>query len=161
MYLALVVVHVLAAMVWVGGVLFLALVGAPALRRVEPAELRAALFASLGMRFRAVGWSAVVLLLVSGTALLHGRGWLTGDLLLNGDFWATRAGGALAWKLGLVLLMVLLTAVHDVALSPSRVLAQESDPSWPRRRRSAILLARAGSLAAVGAVIAAVVLARS
>ena len=47
-----VTVHVLAALFWLGGMLFLGLVGAPVLRAVEPPALRQRLFHDLGMRFR-------------------------------------------------------------------------------------------------------------
>ena len=40
LYYASVSVHVLAAMLWLGGMFSLAVVGAPVLRRVEPPALR-------------------------------------------------------------------------------------------------------------------------
>src|SRR5690554_4486628 len=43
-----VTLHVLAALLWLGGMFFLAVVGAPVLRKVEPAALRARLFQELG-----------------------------------------------------------------------------------------------------------------
>lgn len=39
-----VTLHLLATMLWLGGTFFLAIVGAPVLRRVEPASLRSELF---------------------------------------------------------------------------------------------------------------------
>lgn len=161
MYLTLVTLHVLSAMVWIGGVLFLALVGAPALRRVEPAELRARLFEEIGMRFRYVGWGAVTVLLVTGTWIMQLRGWLAWGLLSNPDFWRGATGSALGWKLGLVTVMLVLSLWHDVALSPgkARELAQRPDGAAMRRRL--VLLARLGGVAAIGVVIAAVQLARA
>ena len=47
-YLVNVTIHVFAALFWLGGMFFLALVGAPVLRKVEPPELRARLFQQLG-----------------------------------------------------------------------------------------------------------------
>jgi len=41
MYYLNVTIHVLAAMVWLGGMLFFAAVGAPVLRKVESPQLRA------------------------------------------------------------------------------------------------------------------------
>ena len=40
LYNLVVTLHVLAALFWLGGMFFLALVGAPVLRAVEPPELR-------------------------------------------------------------------------------------------------------------------------
>ena len=54
-----VTVHVFAAILWLGGMFFLAVVGAPVLRTVEPPELRRELFRRLGERFRAAGWAAI------------------------------------------------------------------------------------------------------
>jgi uncharacterized membrane protein len=47
-YFVNVTVHVFAALLWLGGMFFLAVVGAPVLRSVEPPELRAQLFRRLG-----------------------------------------------------------------------------------------------------------------
>lgn len=161
MYLALVTLHVLSAMVWIGGVLFLALVGAPALRRVEPAELRARLFEEIGMRFRYVGWGAVTVLLVTGTWIMQLRGWLAWGLLSNPDFWRGATGSALGWKLGLVTVMLVLSLWHDVALSPAKARELAQRPDGAAMRRRLVLLARLGGVAAIGVVIAAVQLARA
>ena len=56
-YLVSVTLHLLAAVVWIGGLLFIAII-APTLRKVEPAELRNELFRQIGERFRLVGWTA-------------------------------------------------------------------------------------------------------
>jgi copper resistance protein D len=56
LYYAAVTAHLLAALLWLGGMFFLGVVGAPVLRRVEPPALRQRLFHELGTRFRSVGW---------------------------------------------------------------------------------------------------------
>jgi uncharacterized membrane protein len=160
LYLTMATIHVLAAITWVGGVAFLALVGAPALRRVEPPSLRSALFEAIGMRFRRVGWGAVAILLVSGTWLLQLRGWLSWRLLGDGAFWATALGRALAWKLALVTVMLVLSAAHDLLVSPARARALEARADGAVVRRRLVLLARVGALAALGVVVAAVRLVR-
>jgi putative copper resistance protein D len=53
LYLLNVTLHVLAALLWLGGMFFFALVGAPVLRRLEPAALRARIFAEPGQAFPA------------------------------------------------------------------------------------------------------------
>jgi putative copper resistance protein D len=154
-YLAAVILHVLAAVIWLGGAFFFALVGAPVLRRVNPPELRRALFDALGRRFRVVGWSAVAVLLASGTALVHGRGWTSAAL--DGSLWSTPGGRMLAWKLAAVAGMVVATAVHDFSLGPRAAVAGPDAESL--RRRSA-RWARAGALLGLLALVAAVRLAR-
>ena len=157
-YLAVASIHVIAATIWVGGTLFLALVGAPALRHVEPAALRTSLFNSIGRRFRYVGWGAVAALLVTGVMLVAIRGWFADGLLFRRDFWRTAAGMALGWKLALVTMMLVSTALHDLAFDPRRASLLSSSP---KVRRGALLLGRLGALVATAVVVAAVRLART
>lgn len=86
-YYVSVTIHVLAAMLWLGGMLFLAAVGAPVLRRIEPTSLRAELFHRLGTQFRNVGWMSIIVLLTTGVANLHFRGLLDGTILTSAAFW--------------------------------------------------------------------------
>ena len=155
-----VTVHVLAAMLWLGGMFFLAAVGAPVLRRVEPPALRADLFRQLGEQFRLVGWVAIAVLVATGVANLHHRGLLAADLWGDPRFWRTPMGTALGWKLGAVATMVGISAVHDFVTGPraSRQVAG-SAPALAARKRAA-WLARVNALVGVIVVIAAVRLAR-
>ena len=104
LYWVSVTTHVLAAMLWLGGMLFLGAVGAPVLRAVEPPALRQRLFQELGLRFRGVGWVAIALLLLTGVSNLYYRGWL--GATLQADFWRTATGHALMAKLTAVTIMV-------------------------------------------------------
>ena len=113
--LALRFVHVLAALTWVGGMLFVALVLVPVTRRLADADLRRRLVTEIGVRFRAVGWVAVGLLIVSGLGNL----WVRPELL---------AAPRLQAKLGLVVLALILSALHDFALGP-RAGRPDADPS--------------------------------
>ena len=159
LYWASVTLHVLAALVWLGGMLFLGAVGAPVLRAVEPPALRARLFTDLGRRFRTVGWSAIAILVVTGVTTLHYRGWLR--LLGDAAFWSTAAGRALAGKLAAVTVMLVASAVHDFLLGPAAARAAPGSPEGVRLRQRAALLARANALVSVLLVLAAVRLARS
>lgn len=160
MYLWLVTLHVFAAMVWIGGTVFLVLVGAPALREVEPEALRDRLFEAIGLRFRYVGWISVGVLVLTGVGLLGVKGWLNARMMGSRAFWSLPLGHTLAWKLGAVVVMVGLSAAHDLALSPGRVEEAKRSPAWPRRRRRLVFLARAGALASIVVVVFAVRLAR-
>ncbi len=154
-----VTLHVLAALLWLGGMFFLAAVGAPALRELD-APLRAELFRRLGEQFRRVGWVAIGVLILTGIANLQFRGMLSWDVLGSGAFWATSYGHALAWKLGAVAAMLVASAVHDFVLGPAASRARPGTPEALRLRRRAALLARLNALAGVIVVIAAVRLAR-
>jgi copper resistance protein D len=155
-----VTVHLLAALLWLGGMFFLAAVGAPVLRAVEPPELRAALFRKLGEQFRLIGWICIGVLLVTGVLNLHFRGLLSGRVLGSSEFWASRYGVALAWKLGAVAAMLVVQAIHDFATGPAASRLQPGSPEALRARRHAALLARLSALFGIVVVIAAVRLAR-
>jgi len=106
--------HVVAAITWVGGMLFLALVLVPATRREDP-RLRTHLFHVVGLRFRTVGWIALGVLVATGIGNL----WLNPALLTV---------PRLHWKLGLVVVALLLAVLHDFVLGP-RASRPGADPS--------------------------------
>ena len=105
MALALRFVHVVAAVVWLGGMLFIALVLVPVMRRLDDPALRTRLMQAAGVRFRAVGWVTLGLLLASGLGNL----WLRPYLLELPRFQV---------KLALVVVALGLAAVHDFVLGP-------------------------------------------
>jgi putative copper resistance protein D len=159
-YTVSVTLHVFAAIVWLGGMFSLGLVGAPVLRRVEPPALRQQLFDQLGRAFRRVGWIAIAVLLVTGVLNLWYRGWLTGAVLLNGAFWASPAGRLLGIKLAAVAAMLVISVVHDFVDGPAAGRAEPGSPDAVRLRRRATMLGRLNALLGLLVVIAAVRLAR-
>ncbi len=100
------------------------------------------------MRFRALGWWAIGVLLLTGLLNPRLRGW-----------WID-TGHALAWKLGLVAFMLVVSAVHDFVIGPRAGRAAPGSPEAMTLRRRAAWAARINALAAVGLVVAAVQLAR-
>ena len=120
--------HVAAALTWVGGMLFVALVLVPVMRREEP-PLRRRLVHAAGVRFRAVGWISIGLLIVTGLANV----WLRPELMTLTRFWV---------KIALVAVAILLGAVHDFLLGP-RAGRPDAPPSM---RPAASWLARANVL---------------
>lgn len=96
--------HVLAAMTWVGGMLFIVFVLVPTARSLDP-PLRTRLVHETGVRFRTVGWIAIAVLVASGLLNL----WLRPELL---------ALPRTHWKLALVVVALALAAVHDFVLGP-------------------------------------------
>jgi copper resistance protein D len=154
-----VTLHVLAAMVWLGGMFFLAMVGAPVLRAVEPPELRAHLFNRIGVESRNAGWVAIGVLVVTGLDNLHFRGLLRWDVLGTASFWGTHYGHALAWKLAAVLVMIVISALHDFFFGP-RAFDKAGTAAAARWRRWSAWLARANVVVGVVLVYFAVRLAR-
>ena len=87
--------HIVAAAVWLGGMVFLALVLVPTIRRSEYRALAPGLVHATGVRFRTVGWIALAVLAASGIGNLWIRGIGT-DLLTDPEFWAAPYGRLLA-----------------------------------------------------------------
>lgn len=161
LYYTSVTVHVLAAMLWLGGMFFLGVVGAPVLRAIEPPALRQRLFHALGLRFRRAGWWAIAVLLATGVVNLHLRGWLRWDGVLGATaFWRTGVGHALAAKLAAVAIMLAVSAVHDFVLGPAAGRAAPGSTAAAALRRRAAWLARVNALLGVALVVAAVRLSR-
>ena len=160
LYLANVTVHILAAMFWLGGMFFLGVVGAPALRSLDSAALRQQIFQQLGVRFRSAGWWAIAILLITGTLNLYFRGWLHGSVLGSSDFWKSSVGHALLFKLLTVAAMIIVSSIHDFVLGPRAGRAPPGSPRALSLRLHAAHLARLNTLLGVLVVVAAVMLAR-
>jgi len=160
LYFLNVTIHVLAALLWLGGMFFLAVVGAPVLRQVEPPALRTQLFRELGERFRTVGWIAIAVLIVTGLLNLHFRGMLSRSVLGDPVFWESRYGHALAWKLAAVTTMLVVGGLHDFVFGPRAARLDPGSRAALRERRRASWLARVNALVGLVLVIAAVRLAR-
>jgi putative copper export protein len=115
--------HLLSAIIWIGGMLFLALVVVPVTRSLPPAE-RATLFGAMGRRFRTVGWACIAALLVTGTVNSAYRG-VTWDTLFMPALWSSPFGTTLALKLAVVMVMLGLSVYHDFVIGPRSVRALE------------------------------------
>jgi len=106
---ALLVVHLLAAAIWVGGTVVLVFVAVPPVQRLE-GELRGRLLRDLGRRWRPIGWSAL------GVAIGSGAG------LAGIDHAFRSAPSSFDWvlgvKAGLVGLLVAGAYLHDYVLGP-------------------------------------------
>jgi uncharacterized membrane protein len=110
MMVVMVWLHVLAAVSWIGGSIFLSVVLVPVLRREQFASQKALLFRTTALRFRVVVWGAIATLLLTGPMLLHQRGIPIAD----------PAGWpmVLSIKLGLVAILLLFTVTHDLIIGP-------------------------------------------
>jgi len=155
-----VTVHVLAALVWLGGMFFLALVGAPVLRAVENPELRQRLFDQLGMRFRSVGWIALGVLLVTGLINLHFRGFLSWRVLTDPQFVRSPWGFAFTVKSLALVVMLVIEGYHDWVLGPRAGRVVAGSPEALSLRSRAALYARISAVCGVIIVLAAIRLAR-
>lgn len=133
-YVASVYLHILGAATWVGGIIFLVLVVVPSLRRLDRAAAAPMLRATV-FRFRAVGWGAFAVLIVTGLYNLHARG-IGWSELTDPDFRATSSGKALLVKLASFAVVLALQAWHDFSIGPRALTAIETGaPEAPRLRK--------------------------
>ena len=151
-------IHILSAIVWIGGMLFLALVVVPTTRGLPPGD-RVALFGAIGRRFRTVGWVCIGLLLATGTINSIYRG-VTWDNLGTADLWGSAFGRTLAVKLGVVAVLLALSVYHDFIIGPRSVRARAASREAERLRRTASYVGRAEALLALVVVALAVMLVR-
>ncbi|MDH4155082.1 MAG: CopD family protein [Nitrospira sp.] len=157
MYYALVIVHILAAISWVGGMIFLSLVLAPLVRSRKAVPEFMALFRSAALRFRPIVWVAMAILVMTGPMLLS----LRGIAVATPSSWP----GIVMAKLTLVALLLVLTLLHDLVLGPqvSRVSAIPESQRTAGEQvvfKTARWLPRLSLLIALAVVITAVMLAR-
>lgn len=161
-YIASIALHIIAACLWVGGMLFLVLVLVPALRRLQDRALAVQLMRETGRRYRSVGWATLVVLMFTGTTNLLARGIGTATLL-SPEFWRSPFGSVLAFKLGTVLIILILSALHDFFVGPRASEAlrrQPNDPAALRWRACASWFGRVNLVLALIVVVCGVMLVR-
>jgi len=110
--------HVLASVIWIGGMLFLSLVAVPVLRQVDSPLVRADLFRKMAQRFRRLVWICIVVLILTG--------------IVNVAYYGNTSTGSpylkvLVIKLGLVGVLVALGVAHDFIIGPRAARAQSRD----------------------------------
>lgn len=103
-------VHLLGAIVWIGGMIFLSFILVPVFKRGSFGADRRMLFQTLARRFRVAVWLSIIALLTTGPVLLVSR---TGHLL-DPSKWPFE----LLLKLVLVAVLIGFTAMHDFWLGP-------------------------------------------
>jgi putative copper export protein len=154
--------HVLAAAVWIGGMAFIVLVVVPLIRQPSSRDWAASFIHRSGLRFRAVGWVCLALLVVTGAVNMGFRGLRWGELFTTG-YAGNPIGRALMWKLILVAGVLVVSAVHDFRIGPRATELWQQDPASPeaaRFRRLAGIFGRINALLALAIVLLAVMVAR-
>src|SRR6266850_2588105 len=128
MELALRIVHLLSAAVWVGGTVALVFAAVPPLQRLEGPE-RARLLRELGERWRPIGWSSLAIAIVTG-AVIAGRKHAFDTTPSDFDV-------VLAVKGVLVGLLVAGAYLHDFVLGPG--LARQIREGKPQSLRRVLV----------------------
>jgi putative copper export protein len=112
--------HLLAAMTWIGGLVFQVLVVFPTLARVAPTGARARFALSLEARFRVILWPAVGLVLFTGLVNLMNVWYAT---VVTAGSLVPAFVPLLSVKLALVVGMIAVQAVQQFVIYPRRVAA--------------------------------------
>ncbi len=162
LYLVSVWLHIIAAVTWIGGMLFLVTVMVPLLRKPGMRDRAMELFHVTGVRFRLVGWIALSTLVLTGIFNILHRGFTLGQLF-SGEAFSGAWGHALGGKLFLVGLILASSLVHDFYVGPTATRLAQEGASAERRepfRRAASWLGRVTLLLALGVVAIAVTLVR-
>jgi len=154
MYFLNVWLHILAAAVWTGGLIYTAAVVVP-YALSHQGEERQRILRGLGRRFRWIGWGSVAVLIITGIGNLVLR--LTPikfSQILNGDlFNPDKVERLIAiwlpWKLMLVIVMIGLMVFHDITSIQAAKRYEGSPDSAPGNRMGS----RAAALATLVAIL--------
>lgn len=144
------IVHLLAAVFWVGGAVTLTIVAVPTITRLQGAE-RAASLRTLGRRWRVFGWGSLVLALATGLAAAAQNHAFHAHRLFHTEF-----GIVLLIKSFLVVLLVAAAAAHDFWLGP-RLSRQLREGRPPTARPPLVLVGRLSLLLALAVPVLGVV----
>ena len=153
--------HILAAIVWIGGALFLVFVLVPVVRKPEMRSLAPVLLGASGRRFKIVGWVSLVVLVLTGFASMGFRGWMAA--MSTPGYWQSPVGKVLALKLGLVAVILLLSVIHDFYVGSKAVDRMKEAPDaadTKRLRKLASWMGRINVLLGLVVVYLAVMLVR-
>jgi|TARA_B100001964_G_scaffold245749_2_gene335526 uncharacterized membrane protein len=105
-------VHIFAACTWIGGMISMTLVIVPVNRSIQDFALRNKIIKKVAFRFKYLGWGSITILILTGIFnSLHTINSLN-------DLIQTSYGKTLLLKTIFVLLMVLLSIIHDFYLGP-------------------------------------------
>jgi putative copper resistance protein D len=155
--------HLLAAIIWIGGLVFQVLVVFPTLAWAAPTAERLLFALSLEARFRVILWPAVGLVLFTGLVNLMNVWYAT---VVTAESISPTFIPLLSVKLGIVVGMIALQAVQQWLIYPRRVAALSSvsasvqDMPLPFRTWQRLALLLYGTLLGLagGAVLCAVLL---
>lgn len=153
-----VLIHVLSAVVWVGGVMFMGVVAVPSAKKLDDG-LRRRLLDDIGRRFRPIAWTSLTLLIITGGYLMYHWGATIGNLV-DLSFFEHGHGRPLGYKLLVVVPMLVVTAAHDFWLGPRATDEGRTDDEIERDRKWAAWLGRATGMLALVVVILALFVAR-
>ena len=143
--------HILSAIIWIGGMLFIVMILAPLIRSQDFRVHATRLLHVTGKKFKRISWWCFAVLIVTGY-LNAGARWGFSNLFTK-DFWGTAYPGAvLMHKLMTFVLVLCLSYMHDFIIGPKAVTAMRNAADAPetlRLRKMASWMGRANLLFAL------------
>lgn len=128
MYELSVFIHILAAIFWIGGMLFTAAVLVPVSRESILNSRRGEFFKITGQKFSRISWVLFLILFITGIINLTTRG-IQLQALINLDFWKSSFGLTLAYKLSLFGFVAIISALHDFYAGPKAAALLQTKPN--------------------------------
>lgn len=117
--------HVIAAVVWIGGNMILAMVIVPHFRQNLPPVQRILLLTQIGKRFEPIVWGCIGILFFTGIVNLFDALGITSLAPIPNAFMRT-----FMIKIGLFFVLIILTVLHSMIFAPRLAAAVENlDPS--------------------------------
>ena len=110
--------HVVAAIFWIGGMLFLSLIIVPFLNQLKDPQEKRNVYRAIGPRYRAFAWLAIVILVITGPLNMYLLG-ISPANIFDPSFHGTSYGQPLMIKLALVLLIIVSSLLHDFWVGPN------------------------------------------
>lgn len=134
MYHLSVFIHILAAIFWIGGMLFTAAVLVPASRDKLLKDKKGAFFTLIGKKFSRISWVLFIVLIVTGITNLLARGY-TLSSLMTAEFWDSYLGGMLFIKLHLFSAALIFSGIHDFYAGPKAAQLMDEQPKSAKTKR--------------------------
>ncbi len=155
LYLVSVWLHILAAGIWVGSLILVAVALVPLIRHPEYRTIAPSILQWTGERVRWVAWACFGVLILTGIFNLAYRGFGWADIW-NGRLWQGPFGRALSHKLILVAVILSLSAWHDFIIGPRATHLWQDNPDAQEAKR---LRRRAGWIGRINLVLTLAVIA--
>ena len=134
MYHLSVFIHILAAMFWIGGMLFTVAVLVPASRDKLLKNKKGAFFTLIGKKFSRISWMLFIVLIITGITNLLARGY-TLPSLMTAAFWNSYMGSKLFIKLHLFAAVLIISGIHDFYAGPKAAKLIDEQPESAKTKR--------------------------
>ena len=153
--------HLLAAVIWIGGLAFISMVLVPTLRDPALRVQAVPLLRAAGRKFMRIGYASLGVLVATGAANIYFKA--GGSFAAAAAWWPAPYGRLLAAKLVLAAIVIALSLYHDFAVGPAAARAMQTDSGSAAARalrRRAALLGRTNALLSLAIMTLALLLVR-